>query len=30
VAPTLLNLFGLQVPLHMDGKPWPMAPVISA
>jgi predicted AlkP superfamily phosphohydrolase/phosphomutase len=30
VAPTLLDLFGLQVPLHMDGKPWPMAPVTSA
>jgi predicted AlkP superfamily phosphohydrolase/phosphomutase len=30
VAPTLLELFGLQVPVHMDGKPWPMAPLTSA
>ena len=26
VAPTLLELFGLHVPPHMDGKPWAMAP----
>lgn len=26
VAPTLLELFGLPVPPHMDGKPWTMAP----
>ena len=26
VAPTLLELFGLSVPPHMDGKPWAMAP----
>src|SRR5690242_5199164 len=26
VAPTLLELFGLKVPPHMDGKPWAMAP----
>ncbi len=26
VAPTLLDLFGLPVPPHMDGKPWPMTP----
>jgi len=26
VAPTMLDLFGLQVPPHMDGKPWPMSP----
>lgn len=29
VAPTLLDLFGLQVPPHMDGKPWPMSPITS-
>lgn len=23
VAPTLLDLFGLKIPPHMDGKPWP-------
>lgn len=27
VAPTLLELFGLKVPPHMDGKAWPMAPI---
>ena len=26
VAPTLLELFGLAVPPHMDGKPWATAP----
>ncbi len=25
VAPTLIELFGLEVPPHMDGKPWPTA-----
>ncbi len=30
VAPTLLDLFGLPVPLHMDGRPWSMAQVTSA
>jgi predicted AlkP superfamily phosphohydrolase/phosphomutase len=30
IAPTLLDLFGLKIPLHMDGKAWPMAPVSSA
>ena len=30
VAPTMLDLFGLQVPPHMDGKAWPMSPVTSA
>ena len=28
VAPTLLELFGLSVPPHMDGKPWAMAPAV--
>jgi predicted AlkP superfamily phosphohydrolase/phosphomutase len=27
VAPTLLDLFGLKIPVHMDGKAWPIAPV---
>ena len=26
VAPTLLQLFGLEVPAHMDGKAWRVAP----
>jgi predicted AlkP superfamily phosphohydrolase/phosphomutase len=26
VAPTLLELFGLAVPPHMDGKPWAVVP----
>ncbi len=26
VAPTLLELFGLQIPAHMDGKAWAAAP----
>jgi len=26
VAPTLLDLFGLQVPAHMDGTAWSAAP----
>jgi predicted AlkP superfamily phosphohydrolase/phosphomutase len=30
VAPTLLDLFGLRVPSHMDGRAWPMASVTSA
>jgi predicted AlkP superfamily phosphohydrolase/phosphomutase len=29
VAPTLLDLFGLKIPVHMDGKAWPIAPVTS-
>jgi len=29
VAPTLLDLFGLKIPVHMDGKPWPMAAATS-
>jgi predicted AlkP superfamily phosphohydrolase/phosphomutase len=27
LAPTLIELFGLEVPPHMDGKPWVAAPV---
>jgi predicted AlkP superfamily phosphohydrolase/phosphomutase len=30
VAPTLLDLFGLKVPTHMDGKPWSMSPLASS
>jgi predicted AlkP superfamily phosphohydrolase/phosphomutase len=30
VAPTLLDLFGLRIPPHMDGKAWPMSPVTLA
>jgi predicted AlkP superfamily phosphohydrolase/phosphomutase len=30
VAPTLLELFGLQIPPHMDGKAWPMSPATSS
>jgi len=26
IAPTLLSVFGLKVPLHMDGKTWAMTP----
>lgn len=26
VAPTILNLFGLALPAHFDGKPWALAP----
>ncbi len=26
VAPTVLQLFGLSLPSHFDGKPWPLAP----
>jgi len=29
VAPTLLDLFGLQIPSHMDGRAWPMASISS-
>ncbi|HXX20135.1 MAG TPA: alkaline phosphatase family protein [Candidatus Acidoferrum sp.] len=29
IAPTLLSLFGVQVPLHMDGKAWAMTPSAS-
>ena len=25
VAPTMLTLFGLQIPTHIDGKPWAVA-----
>ena len=25
VAPTILNLFGLPLPSHFDGKPWSLA-----
>jgi len=28
VAPTILKLFGLQLPSYFDGKPWPVAPPI--
>jgi predicted AlkP superfamily phosphohydrolase/phosphomutase len=30
VAPTLLDLFGLKIPVQMDGKAWPIAPAASA
>jgi len=30
IAPTLLSVFGLKVPLHMDGKPWGITPSASA
>jgi predicted AlkP superfamily phosphohydrolase/phosphomutase len=26
VAPTILKLFGLELPAHFDGKPWTLAP----
>ena len=26
VAPTILQLFGLSLPAHFDGKPWALAP----
>jgi hypothetical protein len=26
VAPTVLKLFGLALPGHLDGKPWTVAP----
>jgi len=25
VAPTVLKLFGLRLPVHLDGKPWTVA-----
>jgi predicted AlkP superfamily phosphohydrolase/phosphomutase len=25
VAPTILKLFGLRIPVHIDGKPWTVA-----
>ena len=25
VAPTMLRLFGLRIPTHIDGKPWAVA-----
>src|SRR5262249_28380731 len=30
VAPTILDLFGLPIPPHMDGKPWHMSPVANS
>jgi len=30
VAPTMLDLFGLPIPPHMDGKPWRMSPVANS
>ncbi len=33
VAPTILQLFGLALPAHFDGKPWALAadtPVVTA
>lgn len=30
IAPTLLSLFGVKVPLHMDGKAWTMTPGTSS
>jgi predicted AlkP superfamily phosphohydrolase/phosphomutase len=29
VAPTILKLFGLELPTHFDGKAWTMSPVVS-
>jgi arylsulfatase A-like enzyme len=26
VAPTILQLFGIPLPGHFDGKPWALAP----
>jgi len=30
VAPTMLDLFGLPIPPHMDGKPWRMSPAANS
>jgi predicted AlkP superfamily phosphohydrolase/phosphomutase len=30
VAPTILKLFGLELPAHFDGRPWAIESAISA
>jgi hypothetical protein len=29
VAPTILKLFGLELPAYFDGKPWAVAPSVA-